>query len=263
MGLESPKICRDLSKPDLMPTYFNINYEFDIPTVKARLDERVRANRPGYICVADGNILQMVHHDLEYRNTIAGAMFSICDSSWVPVYLDRIYGFRPEQYCGSHIFAEVTGMRSYRQIFLGTDTVTLEALRTYMLRRDPSMAGMKFIALPFCKVEEFDYAAIADLINNDGADIIWVALGAPKQERFMQRLEPLLDRGVMVGVGAVFKFFSGVGEKRAPKWMIKAHLEFAYRLFSEPKKQLGRCWEILRNLPAIIWEEKRKSKNNC
>lgn len=242
--------------------YFNINYEFDIPTVKKRLDERVRSGRPGYICVADGNILQMVHRDTEYRHTVAGAMFSICDSSWVPLYLDRIYGFRPEQYCGSHIFAEVTGMRKYRQIFLGTDSATLEALRTYLLRRDPSIAGMKFISLPFCAVEDFDYRSIADLINGDGADVIWVALGAPKQERFMQRLEPLLDRGVMVGVGAVFKFFSGVGEKRAPKWMVKNHLEFVYRLFSEPGKQWRRVREILFNLPSIIREEKRKSRKN-
>jgi len=246
-----------------MPTYFNINYEFDIPTVKRCLDERVRSGRPGYICVADGNILQMVHRDLEYRRTVAGAMFSICDSSWVPVYLKRIYGFQPEQYCGSHIFAEVTGMRKYRQIFLGTDTQTLEALRKYLLRRDPAFSGMKFIELPYRNVEDFDYASIAALINADGADVIWVALGAPKQERFMQRLEPLLDRGVMVGVGAVFKFFSGVGEKRAPKWMVRAHLEFVYRIFAEPKKQLSRCREIIVNLPSIIWEEKRKSKKNC
>ena len=243
--------------------YFNISYEFDIPTVKSRLDERVRSGKPGYICVADGNILQMVHRDPEYRKIIAGAMFSICDSSWVPLYLKRIYGFQPEQYCGSHIFAEVTGMRKYRQIFLGTDTQTLEALRLYLLRRDPAFSGMKFIALPYRSVEDFDYGSIAAMVNSDGADVIWVALGAPKQEQFMQRLEPLLDRGVMVGVGAVFKFFSGVGEKRAPKWMVKAHLEFVYRLFSEPKKQMRRCWKIIANLPSIIIEERRKSKINC
>ena len=242
-----------------MQRYFNINYEFDIPTVRLRLDERVCEGRPGYICVADGNILQMVHKDLDYRKTVDGAMFSICDSSWVPVYLDKLYGFKPEQYCGSHIFAEVTGMRKYRQIFLGTDRPTLEALRTNMSRRDPKISGMKFIDLPYRAVEDFDYQSIADMVNSDGADIIWVALGAPKQERFMQRLEPYLERGVMIGVGAVFKFFSGVGEKRAPKWMVDAHLEFVYRIFREPGKQLRRCRDILFTLPAIIREERNNN----
>ena len=41
---------------------------------------------------------------------------------------------------------------------------------------------MTFYELPFCKVTEFDYPAIAEMIEKDGADIVWIALGAPKQE---------------------------------------------------------------------------------
>ena len=84
-------------------------------------------------------------------------------------------------------------------------------------------------------VEEFDYANIAKEIETDEADIIWIALGAPKQEYFMDRLKPHLKRGVMIAVGAVFKFYSGVEARRAPKWIIKWHLEFVYRIFREPR----------------------------
>ena len=86
---------------------------------------------------------------------------------------------------------------------------------------------MRFETLPFRKVDEFDYQGIAQMINEDGPDIIWVSLGAPKQEMFMNRLQPYLHRGVMFGFGAIFNFNAGVGNvKRAPDWMLKLKLEW-------------------------------------
>ena len=96
------------------------------------------------------------------------------------------------------------------------------------------------------------------MIDEYGAEIIGVALVAPKQEIFMSRLKPHLKRGVMIAVGAAFKFYSGTDVKRAPHWMVKMHLEFAYRIFSEPKKQLKRCAWIVYTLPGLLYREWRK-----
>lgn len=89
-----------------MEKYFDIRYEFDVPTVHKSIGEHATTGKPGYICVADGNILTMVHNDEEYRNIIDGSMFSICDSSWVPKFVKRIYGYERSHYCGSDIFKE-------------------------------------------------------------------------------------------------------------------------------------------------------------
>ena len=62
-------------------------------------------------------------------------------------------------------------------------------------------------------LEDFDYPQIARLIENDNADIIWVAWVRQKQERFMYYLKPHLKKGVIIAVGAAFKFFSGVDVK--------------------------------------------------
>lgn len=70
--------------------------------------------------------------------------------------------------------------------------------------------------------------------------------------------EPYLKRGVMIAVGAAFKFYSGTDVKRAPHWMVKMHLEFVYRIFSEPKKQLKRCGWIVYTLPGLLYREWRK-----
>ena len=245
-----------------MEKYFNIRYEFDRGKVEKAIASAIGNSSHGYICVADGVILDRVNRDPEYCKVVDGAMFSICDSSYVPLYLKWIYGIHREQYCGSQIFMDIIHSRKYRMFFMGTSQEILDGLKSNLVKIDPKIESMTFYELPFCGVNEFDYPAIAEMVRNDRADIIWVALGAPKQEIFMSKLNPYIDRGVMIAVGAAFKFFSGVEARRAPDWMVKLHLEFVYRIVCEPKKQLHRCWNIISTLPKLLREEKRKKIQN-
>lgn len=248
-----------------MEKYFDIRYQFDVPTVHKNIEEHISNGTSGYICVADGNILTMVHNNEEYRNVIDGSIFSICDSSWVPKFVKWIYGYERKHYCGSDIFIDIVRSRKYRMIFLGTRQTVLDALQQNLTKENPDVAEMTFKELPFCNVEEFDYKSIAQTIENDGADIIWVALGAPKQELFMNRLEPHLKKGVMIAIGAAFNFYSGLSDapQRCPAWMRKMHLEFVHRIFKEPKKQIRRCWHITTTLPAILRKENRLKKSKA
>lgn len=242
-----------------METYFNIRYEMDKGEVHRAIDRQIQKGFPAYICVVDGVVLNIANRDPSYLNVVNGSMFSICDSGYVPVYLTWIYGIKREQYCGSQIFMDLIQKKKYRMFFMGTSTKTLVALKENLVKIDNRIADMTFWELPFRSVDQFDYQEIADKVNADEADIIWVALGAPKQEIFMSKLKPYLHRGVMIAVGAAFKFYSGVEEKRAPQWMVKHRLEFVYRIFSDPKKQLKRCWWIVMTLPMLLFEEwKRK-----
>lgn len=241
-----------------MKSFFQIKYEFD----KQEVLRTIHNARKGYICVADGVVLSTANRNQEYLDVVNGSMFSICDSSWVPLYLHAIYGIKYKQYCGAEIFKDIVSSRQYRMMFLGTQQKTLDALQGKLAEMNPEVKNMKFIELPFCDVEEFDYQEIARMIEDDGARIIWVALGAPKQERFMNKLLPYLQKGVMIGVGAVFKFYSGIDESRCPNWMRKHHMEFIYRIIQDPKKQLKRCYWILATLPKIYIEEVKRKKAN-
>lgn len=238
-----------------METYFQIRYEFDPAAVRRRLGDAVQQRRPGYICVADGNVLAGVHRDAGYRNTVAGSLFSVCDSSWVPLYLRWLYGIRRSAYCGARLFRDIVQGGGYRMAFLGGSAEALHKLRSRLAAWNPEVAHMPFIELPYCAAEEFDYPAIASRLA--GADIIWVGLGAPKQERFMERMLPHLESGVMIGVGAVFNFYSGC-IRRAPSWLRALRLEFVWRLLAEPRKQISRCMRIASTLPAILAAESRR-----
>lgn len=246
-----------------MEKYFNIRYEFDKQEVHRSIERQLQQKTPGYICVADGNILTTVQRNPEYSKVIDESMFSICDSSWAPKFIKWIYSYNREQYCGSDIFIDIVRSRKYRMTFLGTKQNILDALQNNLKAENPDVAEMTFKELPFCTVDEFDYKDIADMIEKDGADIIWVALGAPKQEIFMNRLKPYLKRGVMIAIGAAFNFYSGLDDapKRAPQWMVRNNMEFLYRISQEPKKQLKRAWGFILIIPQILYKEYKIKRN--
>lgn len=241
-----------------MQTYFNINYEFDRERVHEAIAERLPEEGSDYICVADGVILNIANRLPEYLEVVNGGMFAICDSSYVPLYIKMIHGLKVGQYCGSEIFKDIISSRKYRMIFLGTQQNILDSLQQNLKNFNPDVTDMKFVELPFRTYKEFDYEEIARMIEEDGADIVWVALGAPKQEFFMSMLKPHLRHGVMIAVGAAFKFYSSESVKRAPQWMVRHHLEFVHRICMEPKKQMFRCYHIVRTLPGLLFEEWRK-----
>ena len=170
-----------------MEQYFNIRYEFDKREVWSAIDRQLEIDKADYISVADGVILNVANRQLEYMKVINDGMFAICDSSYVPIYLKWIYGIKREQYCGSQIFMDIVNMKKYRMFFMGTSNEILDGLKNNISQIDKKIKDMTFYELPFCKVDDFDYEAIADMVNKDGADIIWVALGAPKQEIFMNK----------------------------------------------------------------------------
>lgn len=244
-----------------MNVYFNINYELDKREVLRLIDQQVDVGKPGYVCVADGVILNMANRHPDYMEVINGSLFSICDSSYVPLYLKWIYGIQTEQYCGSDIFMDIIGLRKYQMAFLGSSQDVLDALKAQLCQTDDRINTMMFEELPFLPVEQFDYKEIARKIEEAHVDIIWVSLGAPKQEIFMSRLKPHLKRGVIIAVGAAFKFISGTNEKRAPAWFVDHHLEFVYRIYYSPKKQLKRCAWIVATLPQLLHREWRKKQN--
>lgn len=241
-----------------MMTFFNINYEFDHQAVHDSIAKRLCEDGSDYICVADGVILNTANRIPEYMEVVRGGMFAICDSSYVPLYIRWIYGLRLQQYSGSEIFKDIVSSRKYRMIFLGTQQHILDGLKANLMNMNPDVDDMKFVELPFRKVEDFDYEEIAGMIKEDGAEIIWIALGAPKQEYFMARLKKFLDHGVMIAVGAAFKFYSGVDTQRAPDWMVNNHLEFIHRIAMEPKKQIKRCAYIIKTLPSLLIDEWKK-----
>jgi N-acetylglucosaminyldiphosphoundecaprenol N-acetyl-beta-D-mannosaminyltransferase len=255
-------LWQENKKNDLaMKEYFGIQYEFDKNAISQSIDQLLGQDGKGYVCVADGVVLSNAGTDPYYRSVLNSSLFSLCDSGWVPLYIRLIYGEVYRQYSGSELFMDVIKQQKYNMIFLGGTQDILHPLRSRLSQVDRRIATMPFVALPFCDAKDFDYEYIAQIVNYAHPDIIWVGLGAPKQEEFMYRLAPHLKRGIMLGVGAVFKFFSGIHYlRRAPNWMVSCKIEWLYRLLSEPDKQIKRIKQIIKLTPGILLKEFKKKR---
>lgn len=134
--------------------------------------------------------------------------------------------------------------------------------KLYLLGSKPGVAELaaekmlqKHLTLQICGMQDGyfqDEDAVIAKINEAEADVLYVCLGAPKQEKFMQRHQADLKVKLMIGLGGTLDGIAGT-VKRAPKWMIKLQLEWLYRLIKQPKR-LGR----MMRLPKFIFAAVKK-----
>lgn len=128
---------------------------------------------------------------------------------------------------------------------LGSKPGVAELAAEKMLQKHPKLliCGM---ADGYFKDED----AVIAKINEAEADVLYVCLGAPKQEKFMQRHQADLKVKLMIGLGGTLDGIAGT-VKRAPKWMIKLQLEWLYRLIKQPKR-FGRMLRLPKFIFAAI-----------
>jgi N-acetylglucosaminyldiphosphoundecaprenol N-acetyl-beta-D-mannosaminyltransferase len=101
---------------------------------------------------------------------------------------------------------------------------------------------------PFRALSSEETEGVVRDINASHADVVWVGIGVPKQEKWMAAVRDRIDAPVLVGVGAAFDFHAGL-VPQAPAWMQSAGLEWAYRLGREPR----RLWRrYLRYNPRFV-----------
>jgi N-acetylglucosaminyldiphosphoundecaprenol N-acetyl-beta-D-mannosaminyltransferase len=100
---------------------------------------------------------------------------------------------------------------------------------------------IQYICPPFQELGEFDFASLAKSINAMKPEVVWVALGTPKQDFVASNLSPLVDASV-IAVGAAFDFYAHP-KQEAPIWLRATYLEWLFRLAKEPRR-LGRRYLI-------------------
>jgi N-acetylglucosaminyldiphosphoundecaprenol N-acetyl-beta-D-mannosaminyltransferase len=134
----------------------------------------------------------------------------------------------------------VTG---YRHFFYGAAPGVAERLAENLVRRFPGLQIAGVYSPPFRPLTEAEDASIIRMINSSGADIVWVGLSTPKQEKWMRDHVGRVEAPVLLGIGAAFDFHAGT-VRRAPVWMQRIGMEWFHRLVSEPRR-LWRRYLIL------------------
>ena len=216
------------------------------------MDRMIARRDRGYVCAIAVHALMIARHDAEMRAALRGAALTVPDGRplvWALGALgdklpDRVYG--PElmvRYCRR---AAELGHRVW--LYGGHDERALAELAEALDRRFPGIELAGGASPPHRPLTEAEEQAIAERINAARADVVWVGIGVPKQEKWMARMRASLEAPVLVGVGAAFDFLAG-RKRQAPPWMQRSGLEWAFRLSQEPTRLLPR---YLRYNPAFV-----------
>jgi len=243
-----------------MQKYFNIFLEFNHQIFNRTIENAIIDYRKGYVCVIDANVLTMAQTDFTYRQVLNAAFINPCDGSSIATLAGWVHNRKFMAFNGPEIFENYIE-QDYRQILLGSTQETTDRIKEVLQRKNCNADHLQAISLPFLPVESFDYKTIADSINSLNPDIIWVSLGAPKQEIFMNKILPYLNQGVMFGIGAAFNFY--IGDLQVPQFKLGS-LRFIWlnRLFNEPKKLIKRLLPFIIIIPKLYFEERKRSKKN-
>lgn len=203
------------------------------------IERQTESLRGKYICVSNVHTTVTAYEDAAYRAVQNGAAIALPDGKPLSVY-SRKHGYADTQRVTGpdlmgELFSRDNGLRHY---FYGGTPKTIEILQKKLPKEYPALQIVGMASPPFRPLtKEEDESAIREM-NDSGADIIWVGLGAPKQEIFMAAHQGMAH-GVMIGVGAGFDYYAGT-IRRAPMWMQKMSLEWLYRLMQDPKRLFKR-----------------------
>ena len=207
------------------------------------IDGTVACDGRGYICVAAVHTVMACQEDLALREAVLGSDLTVPDGQPLVWAMNALGHDLPSRVYGPDLMAKYcersarTGTRMY--LYGGRNQGALAQLALNLRRRHPGLKIVGGYAPPFRELSPAEEDDIAAEIDASGADVVWVGIGVPKQEKWMARMRDRLRAPVLVGVGAAFDFHAGL-QPQAPDWMQRFGLEWAYRLAHEPRRLFKR-----------------------
>ena len=220
-------------------------------------EDMLAQRQKGYCVTPNAEIVYEAFQDPSFRDLLNDASMVLPDGAGV------ILGAR---ILGTPMKEKVAGIEFGEEI---CKLLAQKGGRLYLLGGKPGVAEQagknlseKYPGLVICGTADgyfHDEAPVVERINQTKPDVLFVCLGAPKQERFIQRHFDALDAVLMLGLGGSLDGYAGIVQ-RAPQWMIRLSLEWLYRLIKEPKR-LGRMMRLPKFV-VLCWREKHRRKKN-
>lgn len=243
-------------RKDEPPVCFLLGLPFHQTTMEETLmdcDLAMSDTEPSYVVTANVDFVAQAYTDMDLQWILFHARRVVCDGMPL-VWLSRIFGIPlPERVTGSdmvfHLFEHCS--RDGRRIFLlGSDDETLSKVTGILKERYPGMEIAGWLAPPIAPIHDWPNEQILQQLKTTKPHLLLVAVGCPKQERWI--FQHYREAGVplSIGIGASLDFISGK-QIRSPKWMQKSGLEWVWRLITDPKRLAGRYWKDFKYLVLL------------
>lgn len=210
----------------------------NIPMAVAEIERWIEAREPRYVCVTGVHGVMECQRDPELRAIHNRSGLTTPDGMpmvWAgrragATWMRRVYG--PDLVLA---VLEVAVARGWSSYFYGGKAGVPEQLVERLTARFPGLRIAGAWSPPFRDLTAAEDADLVDRINAAKPDLVWVGLSTPKQERWMAAHVGRLTAPALIGVGAAFDIHAGT-LRQAPRWMQRSGLEWAYRLYREPRR---------------------------
>ncbi len=209
----------------------------------------------GYMCLCNVHVLIEAVHDAELRRVVDDASLAFPDGAPIAWLLRRIGSEQARRIGGPDLLPAVVDSGrevGLRHFLVGSTEPHLTTLAATFESRWPGVEVVGQHAPPFTARPPVEDAA--ELIRRVQPHVVWVGLGAPKQEFWSAHASFEMPDVTFIGVGAAFDFIGGV-KRRAPSWMRRSGLEWLHRLGSEPRRLTSR---YLRSNTEFVWRASRE-----
>jgi N-acetylglucosaminyldiphosphoundecaprenol N-acetyl-beta-D-mannosaminyltransferase len=209
----------------------------DLETGSRAVVSRAVSRHGGYVCQCNAHLLVQAKRDGQVMAALEEAWCVFPDGAPV-AWLERRLGHGDARRVpGPDLMLRVLGdgrSEELRHFLLGATDETLALLRE---RVSALLSGVRVVGMhaPPVAAEWRPGKDVVAAIQDADPHVIWLALGAPKQELWMHRNAHLFRTSLLVGVGAAFDFHAGV-KRRAPYWVQRMGLEWLFRLVQEPRR---------------------------
>jgi N-acetylglucosaminyldiphosphoundecaprenol N-acetyl-beta-D-mannosaminyltransferase len=195
----------------------------------------VSERTPRHVVTADASMVVLARDDANLKRIVLAADLVTPDGAGI-LWASKLLGF-PIRHKVSGVdlvekLCKISSEKGLRLYFLGSGPGVAESAAANLITRYP---GAAIVGTRHGFFTSEDEAAVVDEIAVANADVIFVAFGIPKQEKFIDRHKAALGIPVSIGVGGSFDVYSGL-VKRAPVWMQNSGLEWIFRLYQNPKK---------------------------
>ena len=200
------------------------------------LEESITSGEQAFVVTANAEIIMMCQEDAGYKKIVSQDAQLVLPDGAGAVWAGRHLGYKvPERVAGFDLYCQLldkAAQKGYKAFFFGGSPGIAEAAKA---KSEELYPGVQVVGCRNGYFKEEESQAIIDEINASGADMLFAALGAPKQEKWLVRYREQLKPKILMGIGGSFDVFAGKME-RAPKWMQDASLEWLFRLYKQPSR---------------------------
>ncbi len=200
------------------------------------LEESITSGEQAFVVTANAEIIMMCQEDAGYKKIVSQDAQLVLPDGAGAVWAGRHLGYKiPERVAGFDLYCQLldkAAQKGYKAFFFGGSPGISEAAKA---KSEELYPGVQVVGCRNGYFKEEESQAIIDEINASGADMLFAALGAPKQEKWLVRYREQLKPKILMGIGGSFDVFAGKME-RAPKWMQDASLEWLFRLYKQPSR---------------------------